>query len=91
MMLETIFGILVRGLCILLIYAGIDEKTVDRDKNPVQNGIYFSAFPFYIFILMSYQDYGETKLDFVMPIIINSIIFGSIAFLIGYMIIKFKK
>ena len=53
MMLETIFGILVRGLCIFLIYGGIDEKTVDRDKNPVQNGIYFSAFPFYIFMIIT--------------------------------------
>ena len=89
--METIFGILGRGAIIFIIYASIDMKTEDRDKNPKQNGIYFSAYPFYIFILMSYQDYGQNVINFIMPIIINSIIFGFIAFLIGYMIVKFKK
>ena len=90
-MLETALEILARLVVIAVVFGLLQGATEDRDKNPKKNGAYFAAFPFYIFIASSYRDYGESKIDFIMPIIINSIIFGFIAFLIGYMIVKFKK
>ena len=86
-----ILEILIRLIIIGIVYFIVNEQTKDRDTNPRQKGFYFAAFPFYFFTLQSYQDYGESNLDFVMPIITNSIIFGFITFLIGYIVVKFKK
>ena len=86
------FEVGIRLLIVWGVHHDINKNSIDdRSTNPISNGRYFAFFPFYIFVLMSYREAGQSKIDFFAPIFINSIIFGTIAFVIGYLIIKIKK
>ena len=74
-MLEIALEILARLVVIAVVFGLLQGATEDRDKNPKQNGAYFAAFPFYIFIASSYRDYGESKIDFIVFGFLNLLLF----------------
>tara|TARA_B110000967_G_C18319276_1_gene286738 strand:- start:181 stop:480 length:300 start_codon:yes stop_codon:yes gene_type:complete len=83
------FGI--RAIIIFSVYSMANKMLEDRGINAFQNGWFFSLIPFYFFLLNIYQKNGEHIIDFLARIIATSVIFGFIAFWIGFFLIKIKN
>ena len=91
MEIDVLISLAIRGIIIYFVYKIVNEKFRERKNNAVQNGWFFSFFPFYVFVMSDYQSYDESFIDFIASFIIISVIFGFIAFWIGFFITKIRK
>jgi len=91
MAIDVLIELAIRGIIIYFVYKIANEKFWERKNNAVQNGWFFSFFPFYIFVMSDYQKYDESFINFIAAFIVTSVIFGFIAFWIGFFITKIRK